>query len=105
MFGKKKAAEPKQNAAAYIVNQIDTMAGSNNYDMVYGMLCFAYDFQMIDFKERQALGDKLRERASELAEKEKAEKEAAKAERARIIAEHEAQRKEKAKAERAKMNK
>lgn len=107
MFGKKKAAaaepKPKLNAAVYIVKQINEMKHSNINSMIYGMLCFAFDFQLIDIKERQALGDMLHEKTMKLMEIEKAKKQAEREEKARIIAEYEAQRKEKAKAEKAKL--
>lgn len=100
---KKPEPQPKRNAAVYIVEQIERMAGSNNYMYVYGMICFAYDFNLITLEERKALDSKCREYASELLKKEKAQKEADRIEKARIVAEYEAQRKEKAKAARAKM--
>ena len=106
LFSSKKpeVEKPKKNAAAYIVEQINSMAGSNNYMFIYGMICFAYDFDLLTFEERKALDDKARDYANELLQKEKAEKEAARLEKAQKIAEYEAQRKEKALAARAKMN-
>lgn len=106
MFGKKKAAAaelPKKNAAAYIVDQINRMAGSNNYMFVYGMIYLAYDFDLITIEERQALDSKCRDKANELLQKEKEEAARIREEKARKIAEYEAQRKEKAKAAKAKM--
>ena len=106
MFGKKKAAAaelPKKNAAAYIVDQINRMAKSDNYMFVYGMICFAYDFDLITIEERQALDSKCREKASELLQKEKEEAARIREEKARIIAEHKAQRAAEAKAAKAKM--
>lgn len=109
MFGKKKtvaaAAEVPQHdkAILYIERFIITMPKSANYDMGYGMLCFAYDLGIINAEERQALADKMRTRAAELREEEKAQKEKEKEEKARVIAEYEAARREKAKAAKAKM--
>jgi hypothetical protein len=77
MFGKKKVAadpKPQKSAIEYINKAIDTMSKSDNYDMVYGMLCFATDFEFINFKERQELADKLREKANELRKAERAQK-------------------------------
>ena len=79
MFGKKKQVaaakpQPKPNAAVYLVKEINRLNRSDNYMYVYGMLCFAFDFQLITYEERQALGQKLKERASELAAEEKAKR-------------------------------